>query len=52
MGSVLQAFGKYRIDARMVDVETGSVVQTASAMGSADQMFDLAEKVSIGLTTK
>lgn len=52
MGSVLQAFGKYRIDARMVDVETGGVVQTASAMGSSDQMFDLAEKVSAGLTAK
>jgi len=52
MGSVLQAFGRYRIDARMVDVETGGVGKTASAMGSADQMFDLAEKVCTGLTTK
>ena len=52
MGSVFQAFGKYRIDARMVEVETGSVVQTASATGNSDQMFDLAEKVSAGLSVK
>lgn len=52
MGSVFQAFGRYRIDARMVNVETGSVVQTASATGSSEQMFDLAEKVSAGLSSK
>ncbi len=49
-GSTLQAFGKYRIDARMIEVETGGVIKTASATGSADQMFDMAEKVSASLT--
>ncbi len=49
-GSTLQAFGKYRIDARMIEVETGSITKTASATGSADQMFDMAEKVSTSLT--
>jgi len=41
LGSFFEAFGTFRIDARIVEVETGSLVATAGVSGTAEQFDSL-----------
>jgi TolB-like protein len=41
VGSYMNLMGKFRIDARMIDVETGSVTHAASASGEPDSFDQL-----------
>ena len=49
MGSYLK-FGKdMLLTARLVDVESGEIIFTEQVKGKADQMFELAESLSLGI---
>lgn len=45
-GTALSAFGQYRVDARMVQVETGAIISSGSGMGTAEKVFELASGLS------
>jgi len=45
-GTTLYAFGQYRVDARMVQVETGAIISTGSGTGTAEKVLELASSLS------
>lgn len=40
-GVFLDLYGNFRMDARIIDVETGEVIQTESVEGQKEQLYDL-----------
>jgi TolB-like protein len=49
LGSYFDVMKSMRVDARLVDVETGQIVQSIGADGKADDFLGLEQKVAAGL---
>jgi TolB-like protein len=49
LGSYFDALGAFRVDARLVDVETGEVVKSVGANGKADDFLALEQSLAEGL---
>jgi TolB-like protein len=49
LGSYFDVAGTLRVDARLVDVETGAIVKSIGAQGKADEFLDLEQKLVEGL---
>lgn len=47
IGSIYQAGGLLRIDARVVDTESGEVGETASAQGTPSEIFDMEKQIAL-----
>lgn len=52
VGSYMSLMGKFRIDARMIDVETGSVIRAASASGDLDSFDQLSSDLAAKLFSR
>jgi TolB-like protein len=49
LGSYFDVAGSLRVDARLVDVETGAIVKSIGAQGKADEFLELEQKLADGL---
>lgn len=49
LGSYFDVAGSLRVDARLVDVETGAIVKSIGAQGKADEFLELEQKLAEGL---
>jgi TolB-like protein len=49
LGSYFDALGAFRVDARIVSVETGEIVKSVGANGNADDFLGLEQKLADGL---
>jgi TolB-like protein len=49
LGSYFDVAGSLRVDARLVDVETGAIVKSVGAQGKADEFLVLEQKLADGL---
>jgi TolB-like protein len=49
LGSYFDVMKALRVDARLVDVETGQIVKSVGAAGKADDFLDLEQKLADGL---
>jgi hypothetical protein len=49
LGSYFDAMGAFRVDARLVKVETGEIVKSIGASGKPDDFLGLEQKIAEGL---
>ena len=49
LGSFIDFYGDFRVDARLVSVETGQIVKTESARMQRDHLFDIVRSISSAL---
>jgi TolB-like protein len=49
LGSYFDVAGSLRVDARLVDVETGEIVKSLGAQGKAEEFLELEQKLAEGL---
>lgn len=52
LGSFMELFGKFRVDAKIVNVETGFIVKAGSAKGDSHQFDAIAEELAASLFNK
>lgn len=51
-GAFADMYGEFRMDARIIDAETGEIIETASVSDSRDKLYDLIVRLASKITDK